>query len=88
MKDREDYLDEIKKFYDWLMGENAPFNDNFKSPKLSGIMAFRIIYYLQEELHLIDNFIERCCSCNRLYDSQSEGSVEPFHCDFCRKDYY
>lgn len=35
--------------------------------------AFNIIYYLQEDMHLIPDSWELCANCKRIFDSYSEG---------------
>jgi hypothetical protein len=57
-----------------------------RPPHLSGQMAFRIIYYLQEIMEVIPDKFERCVSCGRIYNSEEEGSSKKLHCDYCRRD--
>ena len=81
-------IDKVDIFYQWLQGNITHTGFLSKSPKLTPIMAFRIIYYLQEELFLISDYFERCKKCDRLFDSEREGNLDTMHCDFCRKDNY
>lgn len=62
-KDRDDY-EVMQEFYEFL--QDKPFN-------LTAKKAFMIIYYLQEDLPIFPNHIEKCWRCGRLFDTWSEG---------------
>lgn len=81
---REFPIEKIEEFYRFLQGE-LPDNIHMKrSPHLSEQMAFRIIYFLQEQTGIFPDHIERCKTCGCLYDSECEGNN--LHCDDCRRD--
>lgn len=88
LEERLNDVDKVNEFYQWLQGKNTHIGFLRKSPKLTPIMAFRVIYYLQEELPLISDYIERCKKCDRLFNSEEEGNLDEMYCDFCRKDNY
>jgi len=78
--------EQVEQFYEFLQGEVPEKLDMKRPPHLSGPMAFRIIYYLQEVMHVIPDRYERCITCGYIYDTQSEGSSKTLHCDDCRRD--
>lgn len=81
-------LEEVEQFYEFLQGEVPPQLHMKRPPHLSGTMAFRIIYYLQEIMHVIPDKYERCISCGCIYNSEREGdSRKGCHCDYCAKVY-
>jgi len=78
-------IEKIEELYRFLQGE-LPFDIHMKRPPhLSEQMAFRIIWFLQEQTGVLPGNIERCITCGRLYDSKKEGSND-LHCDWCRRD--
>lgn len=80
-------IEEVNDLYDFLQGEVPECLIMKRPPHLSEQMAFRIIYYLQEVMHILPDNYERCVTCGRLYDSFNEGSsYKGMHCDYCRKD--
>ena len=77
----------VDDFYEFLQGKLPDCLTMKRHPHLSEQMAFSIIYYLQEVMHIIPDKYERCVTCGRLYDSENEGSsYKGMHCDYCRKD--
>lgn len=58
--------------------------------KLSSNKAFKVIFYLQEELPVFPVHIEKCCHCKNIYDTWTEGmqdeKTDRFYCDNCRSD--
>ncbi len=80
-------LEEVDSLYRFLQGELPPNLYMKAHPRLSPQMAFRIIYYLQEQMGILPDSYERCISCGELYDADVGGSSEKgTHCDFHRKD--
>ena len=78
--------DQIEQFYEFLQGE-VPQGLNMKRPPhLSGQMAFRIIYYLQEIMGILPDKFERCKTCGNIFNTETEGNPETLHCDYCRRD--
>jgi len=79
--------DQIEQLYEFLQGK-VPDGLTMKCPpKLSKQMAFKIIYYLQEELEVLPDNYERCLSCGCIYDADQEGSFNKgTHCDYHRKE--
>ena len=69
-------FEEVEKFYNFLQGEVPPELHMKRPPRLSGIMAFRIIYYLQEVMGVIPDKYERCARCGHIFDSEAEGGVK------------
>jgi hypothetical protein len=78
--------EQIEQFYEFLQGKVPEGLIMKRPPHLSKPMAFRIIYYLQEELGILPDKYERCITCGHIYDSENEGSLNSLHCDYCRKD--
>lgn len=78
--------EQVEQFYRFLQGEVPECLQMKRPPHLSGQMAFRIIYYLQEVMHIIPDNYERCSTCGCIYDSEEEGSMNALHCDDCRRD--
>lgn len=77
-------IEEVEQFYNFLQGEVPPQFYMKRPPHLSETMAFRIIYYLQEIMHVIPDKFERCVTCGCIYDSENEGnSRKGCHCDYC-----
>jgi hypothetical protein len=78
----------LVEFYKFLQGK-VPNNIVIKHPpKLSGRMAFSIIWFLQERTGVFSDTIERCQSCGDLFDSAIEGKIKDttrpsFKCDNC-----
>ena len=80
-------IETVDALYDFLQGEVPECLIMKRPPHLSEQMAFRIIYYLQEVMHVIPDKYERCVTCGELYDSEAEGSfARGTHCDYHRKD--
>lgn len=66
--------DEVVKLYNFLQGKPIETLCAFSNKlNLSEEEAYSIIYYLQEEMHLIPDHYERCGECGRIYDSDKEG---------------
>jgi hypothetical protein len=80
-------LEEVDNLYSFLQGKLPPNLYMKAHPHLTSRMAFRIIYYLQEQMGLLPDNYERCITCGELYDADEEGSSEKgMHCDWHRKD--
>lgn len=81
-------LELIDGFYEFLKGKN-PFWDGARNldVPLSKDDAFRVIYFLQEYIHIFPDTIEKCCSCGDLYDSTRSGEHSELegenYCDNC-----
>lgn len=72
--------------YSFLQGNIPDEITLVEPPKLSGVMAFGIIYYLQEILGIIPDHYERCDECGILFDSNYEGigTEDGMFCDYHR----
>ena len=68
-----DYRYRIDELYKFLKGEELPKGTNCKMPKLSPDMAFTVIWFLQEHLHVLPDNIEQCEGCKDLFDTESSG---------------
>jgi hypothetical protein len=79
-------IEKIEELYKFLQGEVPECLSMKRPPHLSGKMAFRIIYYLQEVMGVIPDKFERCSTCGDIYNSEAEGSSKTLHCDCCRRD--
>ena len=68
-------LEWIEEFYNFLQGEipEKITLGHGHSPKMTSKKAFAIIWYLQEHFSILPDNIERCSSCDGLYDCNSEG---------------
>ena len=75
-------IEQVEEFYTFLQGKVPECLHMKRPPHLTGQMAFKIIYYLQEVLHIIPDKYERCKSCKDIYDIESEGNST--HCESCR----
>lgn len=77
-------IEKVEELYEFLQGEVPEPISMKKPPHLSEQMAFKIIWFLQERMHILPDHIERCKTCGRLYDTYNEGNE--LHCDHCRRD--
>jgi len=79
--------EQIEELYLWLQGEEIETNVLIKSPKLSNLKAWKIIYFLQEhfkEPQILSDYIERCSHCKRLVDTEREHyNDKTHHCEDC-----
>ncbi len=78
----------LQNLFRWLQGDADASREGlvlFHQPSLSSEQAFSIIYYLQEELHLMPNHYDLCRVCHHLYDSQVGGLLVPFEHGFCER---
>lgn len=77
-------VEKVKELYNFLQGE-LPKNIEIKRPPhLSEAIAFKIIWFLQEQTQVLPDHFEKCKTCGSIYDTRQEGNVT--HCDSCRKD--
>ena len=67
------HCEKVNELYQFLMGKSLPDGVECKMPKLKPQMAFTVIWFLQEHLHILPDTIERCRNCGELFDSDSEG---------------
>lgn len=66
----------IQEFYEWLQGKSCPKKLHFEEKlNLTAKEAFRVIYYLQEELKVFPDKYEKCLVCGWVYDSDYEGTT-------------
>lgn len=65
--------DRIDELYKFLKGEELPEGIYCKMPKLLPKMAFTVIWFLQEHLHVLPDNIEQCDGCKELFDADGEG---------------
>ena len=63
----------INEFYEYLMGSKLPEGMECRKPRLGADLAFTVIWFLQEHMHILPDNIEQCDKCKELYDSDSEG---------------
>jgi hypothetical protein len=84
-------LDRTEELYDFLQGK-APKGYHIPRghmPKLTEKQAWTVIWYLGNQYWQVTDFIEKCCVCGSLYDSECSGSCldfgkAPYHfCDCC-----
>ena len=86
-------LEQVQSLMDMLTGE--PIDEKIMhlahQPKLTRKEAFSMVYYLQEEMHLIPDRFEMCSKCEVLYDSFNEGGTlqgsNANLCNSCASDY-
>lgn len=89
---KKDELEKTQELFDFLKGK---FPDGYKirrahRPKLTADQAWTVIWYLGNQYWQVPDFIERCCICGDLYDSNNSGECldfgkAPYHfCDDCR----
>jgi hypothetical protein len=69
----QSYKDAIDEFYKFLKGEELPEGTHCKTPKLSPDIAFTVIWFLQEHLHVLPDNVKQCDGCKELFDSHQEG---------------
>ena len=87
--DREITLEKIDELYNYLQGVRPKnLSGNSPVPKLSGKKAFEIIWFLQEITECLPQKYERCSTCGKIYDSETEGFYSELnaghYCDYCR----
>lgn len=70
-----DYRDRIDVFYKYLRGVGLPDGVTCSTPKLKPDMAFSVIWFLQEILHVLPDNIEQCDGCKELFDRCSGGFI-------------
>jgi len=70
-----DFRDRIDVFYKYLKGEELPEGVTCKMPKLKPDIAFSVIWFLQEILHVLPDNIEQCDGCKELFDTDREGYI-------------
>lgn len=83
--DKKITLEQVDELYKLLQGE-VPENVTMKRPpRLSQRQAFKIIWYLQEQMRIIPDKYERCVKCGDLYNADAEGGVrrDRCYCDHC-----
>jgi hypothetical protein len=70
-------LENVQKFYEWMTSKDKkPLNEKgvlTKSLGISKSKAVSIIYALQEEYGIIDDYFECCKDCKEYFDSSEEG---------------
>jgi hypothetical protein len=66
-------LDWINCFYKWLQGEKPEHCNYTIKGALTEDQAWSVIYYLQELLPVLPEYIERCDVCGELFDERDEG---------------
>ena len=67
------YKDKVDELYKFLKGEELPEGIVCDMPKLSAGLAFTVIWFLQEHLHILPDNIEQCDNCKELFDTNGEG---------------
>jgi len=78
--------EKMQELFDFLAYGKIPEGLHMKRPpKLGEQMAFRIIYFLQEETGVLPDKWEMCKTCKCLYNSENEGCSKQRHCDDCRR---
>jgi hypothetical protein len=79
-------IEKVEELYLFLQGNLPECIHMKRPPRLSKVMAFRIIWFLQEQTHVLPDKFERCRTCGNIFNSESEGDRELSHCDWCRRD--
>jgi len=79
----------VREFFNFLMGE-IPEGMRIArghQPKMSAKKAETIIWYLQEHFPIIPDNIEKCASCDLIFDYNSQGEYSEktgkVKCDNC-----
>jgi len=70
-----DYRNKLDVFYKYLKGEELPEGVECTIPNLKPNVAFSVIWFLQEIMHVLPENIEQCDGCNELFDTEREGIV-------------
>jgi hypothetical protein len=87
-----DELQRTRDLFAFLQGE-IPKGCSYKrkhQPKLTADQAWTVIWWLGNEYWQVKDYIEGCCVCGDLYDTQREGDCldygkAPYHfCESCR----
>jgi len=65
----------VEEFYEFLQKKSIPegFVMGRNLPRLTPKQAFKVIYILQEFLHILPDCFEQCQECLCLFDSDREG---------------
>lgn len=88
---KRDDLDITEELFEFLQGR-APEGYRIQKghmPKLTQDQAWTAIWYLGNLYWQVKDYIERCCVCGSLYDSERSGDCldygkAPYHfCDNC-----
>lgn len=67
-------LEQIQELQEFLTGRKLPEGMEVpKMPKLDDKVAFMVIWFLQEHLHVLPEHYEMCQNCHTIYDSHREG---------------
>lgn len=80
--------DRVDELYSFLLGVKLPEGTECKMPKLSAKIAFNVIWFLQEHLHILPDNIEQCSICKELCDCNSDGAYGGDKDDTDRKAKY
>ena len=73
--DNEITEEQMQELHNFLTGKSLPkwMEPMRHRPWLCDQAAFNVIYYLQEQMHVLPFTYEMCKACHRLYDSDKEG---------------
>lgn len=77
-------MEKIEELYRFLQGELPESISMKRPPHLTETMAFRVIWFLQEQTGVLPDRYERCKTCGSIYDTHQEGKGA--RCDCCRRD--
>lgn len=80
--------DQVQEFFEFLTDGTLPEGWNCRRPRLSRNKAFSIIWFLQERYRLFPDYMDMCCKCKVIYNTEREGayieSTGRHYCDSCR----
>ncbi len=76
-------LEWVEEFYEFLQGD-VPSSVRLKEKlNLSPEQAFNVIWYLQEQLPVFPDHIQRCGECDSLYDPRESGFCDENNSCYC-----
>jgi hypothetical protein len=67
-------LEQMEELYDFLSVGTLPESVGVPNPpKLGPDLAFTIIWFLQEHMHVLPDRFECCHDCGSIFDSHAQG---------------
>lgn len=79
--------EQVEQLFAYLTEGTLPEGCTARHPRLSKRKAFSVIWYLQEILEVLPDFMDQCCKCGDLFNSEREGHVDEKsgreYCDNC-----
>lgn len=83
-------LERTQELFDFLAYGKMPEGMIVKRPpKIGPRRAMSVIWFIQEQMHLLPDHFEMCVTCKELFDTYVEGDYNEktgrYHCDSCSR---